>query len=94
MPDHLRITVDEVRKRMGAGEQFAFIDIHATHRLGKNRMLSCPVRSAFLWTTSKSTSRKFPKIDLSSRTALDRTKVLAPVWRRNFGSADMQTRGR
>ena len=26
LPDHLRITVDEVRKRMGAGEQFAFID--------------------------------------------------------------------
>ena len=26
MPDNLRITVDEVRKRMGAGEQFAFID--------------------------------------------------------------------
>ena len=26
MPDNLRITIDEVRKRMGAGEQFAFID--------------------------------------------------------------------
>ena len=26
MPGNLRIIVDEVRKRMGAGEQFAFID--------------------------------------------------------------------
>jgi rhodanese-related sulfurtransferase len=26
MSDNLRITVDEVRKKMGAGEQFSFID--------------------------------------------------------------------
>jgi hypothetical protein len=93
MPDHLRITVDEVRKRMGAGEQFAFIDTR-NPQAWADRMLSCPGRSAFLWTSSKSTSRKFPKIDLWLRTAPDQTKVLAPVWRKNFGSAGTRMFGR
>jgi rhodanese-related sulfurtransferase len=27
MPDHLRITVDELRRRMEAGEDFIFVDV-------------------------------------------------------------------
>jgi rhodanese-related sulfurtransferase len=27
MPDHLRITVDELRRRMEAGEDFTFVDV-------------------------------------------------------------------
>jgi rhodanese-related sulfurtransferase len=36
MPDNLRITVDEVRKRMGAGEQFAFIDTRNPQAWGES----------------------------------------------------------
>jgi hypothetical protein len=36
MPGNLRITVDEVRKRMGAGEQFAFIDTRNPQAWGES----------------------------------------------------------
>jgi rhodanese-related sulfurtransferase len=36
MSDNLRITVDEVRRRMGAGEQFAFIDTRNPQAWGES----------------------------------------------------------
>jgi rhodanese-related sulfurtransferase len=36
MPGNLRIIVDEVRKRMGAGEQFAFIDTRNPQAWGES----------------------------------------------------------
>ncbi len=36
MPGNLRIKVDEVRKRMGAGEQFAFIDTRNPQAWGES----------------------------------------------------------
>ena len=36
MSDNLRITMDEVRKRMGAGEQFAFIDTRNPQAWGES----------------------------------------------------------
>jgi hypothetical protein len=52
-----------------------------------------PAHCASLRTDSKSTSLRFPRTNLSSRTALDRTNIPAPVWRKTFDSADKRMSG-
>src|SRR5258705_3530658 len=57
-------------------------------RHGRSRTKSCQKRFACPQTRSTRTSPGFPKTDRLSPTALDPTKAQAPVWRKNFGSAD------
>src|SRR5581483_11305767 len=51
------------------------------------------MRAAFLSMILKATFTKFPKINPSSRIALDRAKAQAPVWRSNFAIAAIGTFG-
>ena len=39
MPDHLRITIDELRKRMEAGEDFALIDTRNPQEWGQSDVM-------------------------------------------------------
>ena len=77
-----RVTVDEVKERMGRGEQFAFIDTRNPKAWGESDA-KLPGRSVFLPTRWSSTWTKFRGIASSSPTALHRTKHQAPVWRKH-----------
>jgi hypothetical protein len=54
MADAPRITVDELKRRMEAGEDFTLIDV-VILRLGRNRTLCCQKRSGYRRTNSKKT---------------------------------------
>src|SRR6476659_2160462 len=55
-------------------------------RLGPKRTPRYRKRSEFQSTISKGICPESRKTSLPSPTALDRTKALAPVWRRNFNN--------
>jgi len=92
MPDNLRIAVDELRKRMENGEDFTIIDTRNPQAWSQ----SDDCRSQFVspWTRSTRTFPKFQRTNRLLPTVPDRTKVPAPVWRKNFGTVDTRMSGR
>ena len=66
---------------------------HVIHKRGRVRARSCQRRSASPTMPSSNTSPKFPGTSQSLPIALDPTKAQAPVWRKNFASADTRMSG-
>jgi len=93
MADNLRIGIDELKKRMQAGENIIFIDTRNPQAWAQSDVM-LPKAIRVLATISISTSTKFPKTGPSSPTALDRAKGPAPVWCRSFASVVTRMRWR
>ena len=83
MPDSLRITVDEVRKRMEAGEDFVLIDTRNPQAWSQSDV-KLPRLFGFPWRTLTKAFPRFLRTSPLSRTAPDRTSTLAPIWRKNL----------
>ena len=58
MPDNLRIAVDDLRKRMEAGEDFVFIDTRNPQAWSQSDV-KLPMGIVFLWTASTKISPRF-----------------------------------
>ena len=61
MPEDLRITVNELKKRMEAGEDLTVLDVRNPHTW-QNRTGCCWKRSGCRWKSSKKTSAESRKI--------------------------------
>jgi hypothetical protein len=85
-----RITVEELKRRMDAGEDFTVIDTrNPTAWAESDTMLPEAIRVPL-----DKLEDNLPRIPKNkSRTALDQMRALAPVWRRNFSSVDTKTCG-
>jgi hypothetical protein len=92
MPDNLRITVDEVRKRMEAGEDFVLIDTRNPQARSQSDVKLPEAIRLPLDNLTKIFPR-FPRTSPLSRTAPDRTSTLAPVWRKTSGSVGTRMLG-
>jgi hypothetical protein len=81
MPDGLRITVDEVRKRMEAGEDVVLINTRNPQAWSQSDVKLRRL-FGFLWRTLTKAFPRFLRTSPLSRTAPDRTSTLAPIWRK------------
>lgn len=92
MADDLRISLDDLRRRMEAGEDFTVIDTRKPQDW-RNRMSCCRKPPVSRSTTSKSIFDGFRGINRSSLIAPDLKSIQAPVWRKDFVSADTRMSG-
>lgn len=92
MADALRITVDELKRRMETGEDFTLIDVRNPQAWAESDTMLQAIR-----VPSDKLEENLPRIPRNRpvwRTALDRTKALAPVWRGNSSNAGTKMCGR
>ena len=92
MADAPRITAEELKRRMNAGENFTVIDVRNPKAWAEaDTVLPGAIR--LRWINSINTCRKSQRPSPLSHTAPDQTKDQAPVWRRNFRNTDTRTCG-
>ena len=80
-----KITADEVRRRLDAGEALAFVDAQAPGP-GIRRTPSSPAPSVSRPLRRSSTSARSLATGRSLPTAADRTRPPVPVWHRRLPS--------
>jgi Rhodanese-like domain len=92
MADTLRITVDELRRRMEAGEDFTIIDVRNPQTWAQSDvMLPEAIRVPL-----EKLDENLPKVAKEKPIVIyctDRMKDPAPVWRRNYSNTGTRTRG-
>ena len=92
MSDDLRITIDDLRKRMKAGEDFTVLDVRNPTAWAESDVMIPNARRVPL-DDFESHLYEIPKINRSSRIAPDQAKGQAPVWRSNFANAAIRKLG-